>query len=174
MFVSKVRGDGVFDGLVEFPDGTNRIPSGHTFSLPPEIPEGFHAVMRGGWVLVEGEAPVFPKPPSPEEIANQLIKSVTDLTQKRLDDFASTRNYDNTDSIAKYKDITDEEIAAMPEEERSLVLKFRTECRYLASLTARTWARLYIIMGEVQDGIRPMPSGYSEIEPELPPLTWPI
>jgi hypothetical protein len=29
------------------------------------------------------------------------------------------------------------------------------------------------LLAEVQAGTRPMPSGFADIEPELPPLVWP-
>ncbi len=53
--------DHVFVGAVEFADGPT-IPSYHTWSPPPEQ-DGFHAVMRNGWVLVEGPTPPEPPPP---------------------------------------------------------------------------------------------------------------
>jgi hypothetical protein len=104
-----------------------------------------------------------------ERIQNEILFN----TQKRLDSFAKTRNYDGVDSIGKYKDISDEEIALMPEDEQPLVLKFRTECRYLAAVTARTWAKLYLILDEVLAGTRAVPTGYADIEPDLPVLQWP-
>lgn len=52
--------DMCYTGPVEVPDGTTAIPPYHTFQAPPEM-EGFHAVMNGGWTLVEG-----PIPPDPQ------------------------------------------------------------------------------------------------------------
>lgn len=109
-----------------------------------------------------------------EELALKVKAEIVDATQKRLDDFARTRNYDDTDSISKYKDISDAEIAALPTDEQPLVTKFRAECRYLAVTTARTWAKLYLILAEVQEGTRPMPGGFADIEGELPVLAWPL
>lgn len=105
---------------------------------------------------------------------NQLKNSIITEMQQRLNEFASTRGYDNVDSMSKYKDITNEEIAALPEEEQPLVLKFRAECRYLALATARTWARLYLLLAEVEQGARPMPTGLADFTPELPVLEWPV
>ena len=102
MLVSKVREDGVFDGLVEFPNGTTKIPPGHSFSLPGDIPAGYHAVMMGGWKIVSGEKPEYHTTPSREELAEQLYKEVVDATQRRLDDFARTRNYDGILSACTY------------------------------------------------------------------------
>lgn len=50
-----------YSGPVEVPDGTTAIPPYHTFQAPPEQ-EGYHAVMRDGWVLVEGPTPPDPQP----------------------------------------------------------------------------------------------------------------
>lgn len=103
-------------------------------------------------------------------VKDSIIKS----TQESLDNFAATRGYDNVNSISKYQNITDDEILALPAEEQPNVTKFRAECRYLALATARTWAKLYLIMDEVIAGTRPMPSGYSDISEELPVLEWPV
>lgn len=123
--------------------------------------------------LAEGNtpepAPIDP-PPTPESIKGVIVAQ----TQVRLDQFAQTRGYDGVNSAAKYKDITDAEIAAIPVNEQPLLMQFRAECRYLAIATARTWARLYIVLGEVQAGNRPVPAGFQDIEPELPSLEWPV
>lgn len=103
-----------------------------------------------------------------------FVSSVVDQTQRRLDEFVKTRGYDDTNSISKYKDLTDEEVNAMPEEERPLALKFRAESRYVAVAITRTWAKLYLILGEVTSGTRTMPTSYADVEPELPVLEWPI
>lgn len=66
MIVYKFRqSDRVFEGAVELPDGPT-IPPFHTRAAPPEK-EGFHAVMRNGWVLVEGPTPPEPPPPPKPE-----------------------------------------------------------------------------------------------------------
>lgn len=113
-------------------------------------------------------------PPEPEPLApEQLQAMVVQATQQRLDSFARTRNYDDVNSAAKYKDITDTEIATLPPTEQPLVEKFRTECRYIALVTAQTWAKLYLILGEVQAGARPAATGFADVEPDLPELAWP-
>jgi hypothetical protein len=158
MFVYKIRPDGVYDHPVEVPDGTTIIPKFHTFSKPPEIPEGYYAIMLGGWRLVQGEKPAYPPlpvPPSPEQIKEIIVES----TQKRLDDFAKTRNYDGILSACTYA--------------TSTVEKFRIEGQYCVEARDATWSKLYEILNEVETGVRPMPSGYSDIQSELPPLQWP-
>jgi hypothetical protein len=141
-----------------------------TISVLDDVPEGFtelpmpdanHDWNGSNWEL------------SVEKYQKELISLVESKTQARLDAFATTGGYSNNDSISKYKDITDDEIALLPADEQPLVTRFRTECRYLAVQTARTWAKLYLILDEVTAGTRPVPSGYTDIEPELPVLQWP-
>lgn len=65
MIIYRFREDMVYDCEVVVPDGTTAIPKFHTFQAPP-VQEGYYAVMRNGWVLVEGEKPVWPPPIDPE------------------------------------------------------------------------------------------------------------
>ena len=162
MLVSKVRQDAVFDGFVEFPDGTKSIPQGHSFSLPPNIPEGYYAIMSGGWKLIAGTKPVYPPPEPlpPQPTAEEILKMVVDATQKRLDDFARTRNYDGILSLCTY--------ATSPN------TKFATEGQYGIVARDATWSKLYEMLDEVQAGTRPIPASFADIESELPVLEWPI
>ena len=80
-------------------------------------------------------------------------------TQQRLDDFARTRNYDGILSACTYA--------------TSTVPKFKDEGQYGVEARDATWAKLYEMLAEVEGGTRPMPSGYSDIEGELPELVWP-
>lgn len=89
-----------------------------------------------------------------------LQNQSTQATQARLDAFAQTRNYDGILSLCTYADST--------------VQKFAEEGLYGIQARDATWAKLYEILAEVQDGTRPMPSGYNEIEAELPALVWPV
>lgn len=159
MLVSKVRPDGVFGGFVEFPDGTTKIPAGHSFSLPPEIPSGYHAIMMGGWQLVEGEAPVWPKPPTEEELIQKFEEESIARTQERLDNFAQTRGYESILSACTYINSTIE--------------KFRNEGTYCVASRDSTWSAMYSIIDSVKAKTRPVPSGFGEVESELPVLQWP-
>jgi hypothetical protein len=97
-----------------------------------------------------------PKPvPTPEQIQDEIMTA----TQQRLDTFAKTRLYDGVLSLCTY--------ATSPNP------KFQAEGQYGVEARDATWATLYEIMEEVQAGTRPMPSGYADIESELPPLVWP-
>ena len=106
---------------------------------------------------------------TPEVIKEEIIIK----TQNHLDIFAQTRSYDGTVSIGKYIGITDDEINSLPESLQDLTRKFRSECKYLSLMTAATWARCYEILGEVESGLRDMPSSFEDIVGELPTLEWP-
>lgn len=92
--------------------------------------------------------------------AEALQTSVIAATQNRLDDFAKTRNYDGILSLCTYA--------------TSLIPKFKAEGQYGVEARDATWAKLYEMLAEVEAGTRPMPSGFADIEPELPVLVWPV
>ncbi len=97
-----------------------------------------------------------------EEIADiieVLKQQITDLTQKRLDDFAKSGGYDNILSASTYKD--------------SAIPRFNTEGTYCFNKRDETWITLAGIMQEVLNGTRPMPRTYADVEGDLPELVWP-
>lgn len=102
------------------------------------------------------------RPATAAEIAERtesVKANVIEATQARLDDFARTRNYDGILSACTYA--------------TSTVPKFQGEGQYCVEARDATWMALYEILGEVEAGTRPMPSGYADVEPELPDLVWP-
>jgi len=88
-----------------------------------------------------------------------IQNAIVDGVQKRLDDFAKTRNYYDILSASTYANSTNPTFAA--------------EALYCVQKRDETWAKVYQIETEVKAGTRPMPSGYADIEAELPALTWP-
>jgi hypothetical protein len=92
-------------------------------------------------------------------MAVQIQAEIVTATQQRLDDFAKTRNYDGILSACTY--------AADPSP------KFSAEGQYCIDARGATWTKLYEILAEVEAETRPMPTGYAEIESELPQLVWP-
>ena len=95
-----------------------------------------------------------------QEAHTQRVRaSIVAATQTRLDAFARTRNYDDIKSASDYAGCS--------------VPKFSAEGAYCRDARAETWAKLYDMLDEVQAGTRPMPSSFSDIEAELPPLAWP-
>lgn len=97
-------------------------------------------------------------PPSPPTV-DQIVADITSATQARLDTFARTRNYDGILSACTYATSTHP--------------KFAAEGQYCVTARDDTWSALYVIMAEVEAGARPMPTGYPDIEPDLPVLVWP-
>lgn len=89
-----------------------------------------------------------------------LQQSIVAQTQERLDAFARTRGYDGILSACTYA--------------TSTVPKFQAEGQYCVNARDATWAQLYAMLAEVQAGTRPVPSGYEDIEPDLPALVWPV
>lgn len=102
-----------------------------------------------------------------------LQASIVTAVQSRLDTFANTRGYSSTDSLSKYQNLSDAEIATLPATDQPKVTQFRAECRYLALKIAQTWAVLYAGLDEVKAGTRAMPTSYADVEPLLPALVWP-
>lgn len=167
MFYSKSTG-GFYDPVI------------HGASIPEdavEISAEDHALLLAGQGLgkritanAQGH-PVLTDPPPPTSA--QLQAAMTWAIQKRLDEFALTKGYDDVNSLAKYANLTDAEIASLPVADRAAVTRYRTQCRYLQLKVAQTWAAAEAILGEVQAGTRPMPAGIADIQAELPALTWP-
>lgn len=91
--------------------------------------------------------------------AKVLVDSIVQQVQLRLDTFAKTKNYDGILSACTYA--------------TSVNPKFKAEGQYCVEARDNTWAILYQILEDVQAGIRPAPSAYQDIEPELPILAWP-
>lgn len=135
------------------------IPAYATNIEPPEAQQGktIHFVDRA-WVYQDTPVPppeLPPKPPTPE----QLQQSFAAAIQQRLDDFASSRNYDNILSACTYA--------------TSTVVKFKTEGQACVNLRDSTWAAAYDILAKVQAGKRPMPTSIADIEADLPAAVWP-
>ena len=119
------------------------------------IPTG-EASVAIGW-LWDGAQFFPPEPPPrrPEELQAEIVAA----TQARLDTFARTRSYDGILSACTYA--------------TSTVPRFQAEGQYCVEARDATWARLYEMLAEVQAGTRPVPNGFSDVEPGLPALTWP-
>lgn len=93
------------------------------------------------------------------EQSERIKAGILEAVQARLDTFARTRNYDNILSACTYATDID--------------ATFSAEGQYCVASRGATWRKLYEILGEVTAGIRPEPTCYADIEPELPALNWP-
>ena len=131
----------------------------------PQYNPATHAVREVAPVDGVQQWEVYPLP-AEEQAANEaaaaqaLQQSIVDATQQRLDEFARTRNYDGILSACTYA------TSALP--------KFAAEGQYAVQARDATWAALYAFMADVQAGTQPVPSGFEDVEPLLPPLAWPI
>lgn len=95
---------------------------------------------------------------SPPPTVAEIIATYTAAIQKRLDDFARTRNYDGILSAATYA--------------TSAVAKFRAEGQYAVEARDATWAKGYEILAAVEAGQRSAPT-FEQLAAELPALSWP-
>ncbi len=136
-------------------------PQNNTYGVPDEVKIGWEKRSDGTF------APHVPT-------SDEIIVSLSSQIQKRLDDFAKTRRYDNVASGPKYDDLTDTEIASLPADIQVIVTRYRAETRYLKLKTAETWAKSEILTAEVLSGERPVPSSILDIEADLPALAWPV
>jgi hypothetical protein len=107
--------------------------------------------------LYDGEA--FNPPPPVQKSADEIKAEIMTATQQRLDTFAGTRDYNSILSACTYA--------------TSAVPQFKRDGQYCVNARDATWGKLYTMLAEVEAGTRPMPSGYADIEGELPVLQWP-
>lgn len=105
----------------------------------------------------EDGSPILIDPPPPT--SEQIIATYTAEIQKRLDDFAKTRNYDGILSAATYA--------------TSTVPKFAAEGQYAVEARDATWAKGYEVLAAVEANARPLLS-LEELAAELPSLAWPV
>lgn len=89
----------------------------------------------------------------------QLFEQIVQQTQQHLDKFAQTRGYDNILSACTYATST------MP--------KFQSEGAYCVQARDAIWVKLYDILDQITNNIRPLPTSFDDILAELPILTWP-
>ena len=144
------------DGVVLTP-AVPAIPAFAGHPVPSDLiatppPGGFYRPRWVGGQWVEGGG-------APVPTVDQIVADITTDTQARLDAFARTRNYDGILSACTYATSTHPQFAA--------------EGQYCVTARDATWSALYVVVAEVEAGTRPMPTGYQDIEPDLPALVWP-
>ena len=98
----------------------------------------------------------FTPPPPPTQ--DELVKRYSAAVQRRLDDFAKTKGYDNIHTAASYA------ACGHP--------AFSVEGAYALQARSETWDKCYKVMGEALAGRREVPR-LDELLAELPPLEWP-
>ena len=113
-----------------------------------EIDEALLAEIETEWV----------PPPTEAKTKEQIIEEYQAAVQKRLDDFAQTRNYSGILSACTYA--------------ASTVTRFKNEGQYCVNVRDTTWAKCYDILDAVNSNSRPMPT-LEQLMLELPVLSWP-
>lgn len=88
----------------------------------------------------------------------ELIQSVKYMAQKRLDDFALTREYDDIKSACSYYG--------------SPVVKYHNDAVDALALRSQTWDILDTLLADVENGVKPMPTSVEEVIALLPTLQW--
>lgn len=137
------------------------VPKPEFNPLREEIKETSPVFVNGAWERQYTVVSLDPETIKKNEEAEQLrvMNEIIYSTQARLDAFAKTRSYDGILSLCTYA--------------TSAVPRFRSDGQYGVQVRDATWAKLYEILAEVEAGTRPIPSGYQDIEAELPVLGWP-
>lgn len=120
----------------------------------------YHATLNGNIPFTDEENAEWDAQESAHlaESAARVQTAIVTATQARLDAWAATRAYDGILSACTYA--------------TSSVPRFMREGQDAVNARDATWAALYGIMGKVQAGELPMPSGFADIEPLLPTLEW--
>jgi len=93
-----------------------------------------------------------------ESMLNAVIILVKDKVQKKLDEFAQTRGYDDMKSVCTYVN--------------SSIPTYQAEAERAIELRDSTWSALYNYLGSIVAGTIPLPSNCDDIEAVLPALTW--
>ena len=141
-------------GVFKCPHAQSPDYNPNTHQLQELAPALVNETWQRPWAVV---------PLSPQEVEDRhraVINSIVNSVQDRLDQFAMTRNYNSMLSACTY--------ATSP------TPRFAAEGQYCVAARDATWAKLYQMLDEVLAGTRPVPSGYADIENELPPLVWPV
>jgi hypothetical protein len=135
-------------------------------AYPTDAPEFFGTCPDDSDTQIDGVLGIFDQGDWENMQSDEMNRRTPDVkaeimeaTQKRLDDFAKTRDYNSILSACTYA--------------TSTVPQFKSDGQYCVNARDQTWGRLHTMMSEVEAGTRPMPSGFSDIEFELPVLAWP-
>lgn len=136
-------------------DGRFLIPA-HSTNIPPPIALAGKTrhFSAGAWEYRDIQIP--PEHPAPTQA--EVLAQYTSTIQKRLDDFAQTRNYDSILSACTYA--------------TSTVPKFAAEGQYCVDARDATWMAAHTLLAEVKSGLRPMPT-LIEVIASMPDLVWP-
>lgn len=155
------------------PEGGDVTVLGYFPVIESPVPDYDHLTQTVVWVVKsEGSSrgQIFTREYSvvdlPQEIVNDNLsehmnrQKVTFLqtAQKRLDDFAKERGYDDIKSAVGYV--------------ASTIPSFRAEAEICIRKRDEMWSALYAVLEKVQSNQIPIPKDFTEIEQYLPVLEW--
>ena len=83
---------------------------------------------------------------------------ISSVVKQKLDAFAMEKGYDNILTACTYA--------------TSTVAKFAKEGKYAAKMRDSTWAALYDIFEQAEEGLVEHPKSFADIETKLPTLVW--
>jgi hypothetical protein len=88
----------------------------------------------------------------------QLKQSIESAAQRNLDSAAKERGYDDAERCISYITSTNP--------------TWKADADAMNTHRDAVWSKLFEIMGQVESGGRAAPTGFDEIEPELPVIDW--
>ncbi len=120
-----------------------------------------------GWIELKDNAAIgwsydgsnFAPPEVKTKTLDEVKKEFPSFVQRRLDNFARTRDYDDIKSASAYAGCG--------------VEKFNIEGAYCRDIMAQTWDVFYRLIEEIEVGTRQLPISFNDMELLLPELVWP-
>lgn len=94
----------------------------------------------------------------PPEMLEAVVILTKEKAQRKLDEFAQTRGYDDMKSVCTYVD--------------SQIPQYQQEASRAIYIRDLTWSNLYTYLNGILSGTTPLPSSCSDIEAVLPAMTW--
>lgn len=92
------------------------------------------------------------------EVFQAFEETIKYHVQKKMDDFATTRGYDDLKSVCNYTSST--------------ILKYKKEAEHCVNIRDLTWTILHSHLKGVIVGSIPVPTKWDDIASALPPLDW--
>ncbi len=94
----------------------------------------------------------------PPELLEAVVILTKEKVQRKLDEFAQTRGYDDMKSVCTYVD--------------SQIPQYQLEAQRAIYIRDLTWSNLYMYLNGILSGATPLPSSCTDIEAVLPAMTW--
>ena len=171
--IADLKTIGVKNPNASFPDGADISVLGWFVLEETDAPSYNVLTQSVSWVVRSKQSPkgpVYYREYSvvdlPQEIVNDNLSehmnrqkaTFLQTAQKKLDDFAKERGYDDIKSAVGYV--------------ASTIPSFKTEAEICIRKRDEMWSALYAVLEKVQSNQIPIPKDFTEIEQYLPVLEW--